>query len=64
VAGAGEIHVTQGVLKKFNNLSGHHQPSPQIHQQVERVLQSKGIDLTGVEQKVVGQFGEVTYTTR
>jgi hypothetical protein len=64
VAGAGEIHVTQGVLKKFDNGSGHYRPRPEMHQQVERLFESKGIDLKGVQQKIIDQFGEVTYRTQ
>lgn len=52
-AGAGEMVVEQGALKKINNQSGHYFPPKQQMIQVLSELRDQGISLQGVELKYI-----------
>lgn len=49
VAGAGELKVSNGILKLVSDGSGHYQPTLDMTRQVARELQSRGVPLDDVD---------------
>jgi hypothetical protein len=54
VAAAGELVVEKGVLKGISDKSGHYRPTTDMTDQAVQVLQSNGVDMTGVKKTIVG----------
>jgi len=54
VAAAGELRVEQGVLKGISDKSGHYRPTSDMTDQALNVLESRGINTSGVTKTIVG----------